>query len=81
VKEFIMASISYDFELMTNYVEAVNVPAASHMSMCLHGSSQQPVVFALSDHEVPKLQAIYVSKAFAFQTFYLLLHTDGDAGQ
>ncbi|UZP32228.1 hypothetical protein NXS19_000044 [Fusarium pseudograminearum] len=58
-----MASINYDFELMTNYVEASNVPAASHMSMCLHGSNQQPVVFALSDHEVPKLQAIYVNES------------------
>ncbi|KAK7434452.1 hypothetical protein CaCOL14_012792 [Colletotrichum acutatum] len=56
-----MASINYDFELMTNYVEAVNVSAASHMAMCLHGSNQQPVVFALSDHEVPKLQAIFVN--------------------
>ena len=56
-----MASLTWDSELMTNYVPAIAVPSATHMAAGFDGQTQYPYLIALSNHEVPKLQIIRVS--------------------
>ena len=55
-----MAHLEYDSELMTNYISAVAVPAGSHMVTVLDPTTSQPIVFALSNDKMPKLQVIKV---------------------
>lgn len=55
-----MASVQWDSELMTNYAEAVNVPAGQKLRASVDELSKQPAVFSLSNHQVPKLQLIRV---------------------
>ncbi|KAL2679041.1 hypothetical protein Neosp_009797 [[Neocosmospora] mangrovei] len=55
-----MASIKWDSELMTNYAEAINVPSGRKFRACVDDLTKHPAVFALSNHEVPKLQLIRV---------------------
>ena len=55
-----MATLQWDSELMTNYTEAVNVPAGKKLRTCVDELSKQPAVFCLSNHEIPKLQIIRV---------------------
>ncbi|KAJ5175562.1 uncharacterized protein N7482_001439 [Penicillium canariense] len=57
-----MATLQWDSELMTNYVSAVAVPAASHMVTCVDPHTLQPMIFALSNDEIPKLQVIGVNE-------------------
>lgn len=56
-----MATLSWDSELMTNYVPAVDVPAATHMAAGFDETTKHPYLIALSGHEIPKLQIIRVS--------------------
>ena len=43
-----MASITYDSELMTNYVAALPVPPSTRYVTCLDPVSCRPMVFAIS---------------------------------
>lgn len=58
-----MASIVYDSELMTNYLAAVPVPAGSQFFTVLDPVTSRPIVFALSNDAVPRLQATKVCLA------------------
>jgi hypothetical protein len=55
-----MAHMRYASELMTNFFSAVAVPKASHIASVWEPETRQPIVFTLSNDEVPKLQMIRV---------------------
>ena len=72
-----MGSLRIDSELMTNYLSAVPVPAGSHFVTVLD-ERRQPMVFALSNDEVPKLQcckytSLWITWFFAFADY---LHSE-----
>jgi hypothetical protein len=68
-----MAHIRYSSELMTNYISAVAIPAASHIASAWDPQTSQPIVFALSNDETPKLRIIRVCRDNLQDTHVLTL--------